>query len=61
MKNRKKVIESDGVLSHEEMKEIMLKNENIRLEYERLNREEFVLLDEILAARKKACLLKTEI
>lgn len=61
MTNRKKVIESDVMLSHEEMKEIMLKNENIRLEYERLNREEFAILDEILAARKKACLLKTEI
>lgn len=67
MKNRKKVktkisaVKKEKILKHEQMTKIMLKNKNVRDEYERLNREEFALLDEILAARKKACLLKTQI
>ena len=67
MKNRKKVktkisaVKTEKILTHEQMTKIMLKNKNVRIELERLNREEFAILDEILAARKKTCLLKTEI
>jgi hypothetical protein len=39
--------------THAELKANALKNPKVRAEYERLNREEFALLDEILAARHK--------
>ena len=60
MKNRKEVktkisaVKKEKILTHEQMAKIMLKNKNVRDEYDRLNREEFALLDEILAARRKA-------
>jgi hypothetical protein len=39
--------------THAELKANALKNLEVRAEYERLNREEFAILDEILAARRK--------
>lgn len=39
--------------THSELKTRALKNPEVRAEYERLNREEFAILDEILAARRK--------
>lgn len=39
----------------------MLQNPEVRAEYERLNREEFAILDEILAARRAAGLTQEQI
>jgi transcriptional regulator with XRE-family HTH domain len=39
----------------------MLKNPTVKSELERLNREEFAILDEILAARKAAGLSQAQI
>jgi hypothetical protein len=39
-------------LTDEQMVKKMLKNPAVKAETERLNREEFAILDEILAARK---------
>ena len=60
MKNRKEVktkitaVKKGEILTYEQMAKIMLKNKNVRDEYDRLNREEFAILDEILTARRKA-------
>jgi DNA-binding XRE family transcriptional regulator len=48
-------------MTHEEMQARMLKSRAVRAEYERLNREEFAILDEILAARKAAGLTQAQI
>lgn len=48
-------------MTHKQMVGVMLKNKNVRIEVERLNREEFAILDEILAARKDAGLTQAEI
>jgi DNA-binding XRE family transcriptional regulator len=67
MKNRKEVetkilaVKKEKILTHEQMAKIMLKNKNVRAEYDRLNREEFAILDEILTARRKAGLTQAEI
>ena len=42
------------MLTHEELKKQLLSDEEVRHEYERLNREEFALLDQFLAARRAA-------
>ena len=39
----------------------MLKNPAVKAEFDKLNREEFAILDEILAARKKAGLSQAEV
>jgi len=41
-------------MTHEQLVKAMLKNPEVKAEAERLNREEFALLDQILAARKSA-------
>jgi DNA-binding XRE family transcriptional regulator len=67
MKNRKEVktkisaVIKEKILTHEQMAKIILKNKNVRIEYDRLNREEFAILDEILAARREAGLTQAEI
>lgn len=48
-------------MTHEQMVSKMLKNPAVRAEYERLNREEFAILDEILAARREAGLTQAQI
>jgi len=48
-------------LSHKQMVNKMLKNPAVKSEVERLNREEFAILDEILAARKAAGLSQAQI
>ncbi|AMP16342.1 helix-turn-helix family protein [Collimonas pratensis] len=48
-------------MTHEEMQARMLQNPVVQAEYERLNREEFAILDEILAARKAAGLTQAQI
>jgi DNA-binding XRE family transcriptional regulator len=48
-------------LTHAHMVKKMLKNPTVKAETERLNREEFAILDEILAARKQAGLSQAQI
>lgn len=48
-------------LTHKQMVSKMLKNSTVKAEVERLNREEFAILDEILAARKAAGLSQAEV
>ena len=48
-------------LSHKQLVSKMLKDPAVKAEVDKLNREEFAILDEILAARKKAGLSQAEI
>ena len=48
-------------MTHEKMVTKMLKNPNVRTEYDRLNRQEFAILDEILAARRAAGLSQAQV
>ena len=48
-------------LTHAHMVKKMLKNPAVRAEVDKLNREEFAILDEILAARKQAGLSQAQI
>ncbi|ANI99268.1 transcriptional regulator [Polynucleobacter wuianus] len=48
-------------LSHKQLVSRMLKDPAVKAEADKLNREEFAILDEILAARKKAGLSQAEI
>ena len=48
-------------LLHEQMVKNVLKNPAVKAEVDRLNREEFAILDEILAARKQAGLSQAQI
>jgi DNA-binding XRE family transcriptional regulator len=48
-------------LTHEQMVKKMLKNTAVKAEVNKLNREEFAILDEILAARKQAGLSQAQI
>jgi DNA-binding XRE family transcriptional regulator len=54
-------IKKTKLLSHKQMVSKMLKDPAVRAEVAKLNREEFAILDEILAARKKAGLSQAEI
>lgn len=44
------------VLTHKQMVNKMLKNPTVKVEVEKLNREEFAILDEDLAAKRAAAL-----
>ena len=48
-------------MTHEEMVAKMLEDPEVRAEYERLEREEFAILDEILAARREAGLTQAQV
>jgi DNA-binding transcriptional regulator YiaG len=48
-------------LTHAQMIKKMLKNPAVKAEVDKLNREEFAILDEILAARKQAELSQAQI
>ncbi len=48
-------------MTHEQMVAKMLQNPAVRAEYERLNREEFAILDEMLAARRAAGLTQAQV
>ena len=48
-------------LSHKQMVNKMLKNSAVKAEVDKLNREEFAILDEILAARKESGLTQAQI
>ena len=49
------------ILTHEQMVNKMLKKPAVRTEHDRLNREEFSILDEILAARREAGLSQAQV
>ncbi|HTO18575.1 MAG TPA: helix-turn-helix transcriptional regulator [Pseudomonas sp.] len=49
------------MLTHAELKAKALEDPEARAEYERLNREEFALLDEMLAARRAAGLTQAQV
>jgi DNA-binding XRE family transcriptional regulator len=48
-------------MTHQQMVTKMLKNPAVRAEHDRLNREDFAILDEILAARREAGLTQAQI
>lgn len=47
--------------TYQQMREEMLKDPEVRAEYERIEREEMPMLDAILKARKEAKMTQTEI
>ena len=49
------------MLTHAELKAKALQKPAVRIEYERLNREEFAILDEMLAARRAAGLSQAQV
>ncbi|MFC0710219.1 helix-turn-helix domain-containing protein [Azorhizophilus paspali] len=49
------------MLTHAELKAKALADPEVRAEYERLNREGFALLDEMLAARREAGLTQAQV
>lgn len=49
------------MLSHDELKKKALENLEVKAEYDRLNQEEFYLLDEFLLARKEAGLTQAQV
>lgn len=49
------------MLTHDELVARMLENPGVRAEYDRLEREEFAILDEMLAARREAGLTQAQI
>lgn len=49
------------MLTHAELKAKALQSPTVRAEYERLNREEFAILDEMLAARHAAGLSQAQV
>lgn len=49
------------VITHKQLVDKLLKNPAVKAEVERLNREEFAILDQILAARKAAGLSQAQV
>lgn len=49
------------IMTHEQMVAKMLENPAVCAEHDRLNREEFAILDEILAARRAAGLSQAQV
>ncbi len=49
------------MLTHAELKTKALADPEVRAEYERQNREEFAILDEMLAARREAGLTQAQV
>ena len=54
-------IKATKTLTHKHMVNKMRKNPAVKAEVEKLNREEFAILDQILAARKEAGLSQAQI
>jgi hypothetical protein len=48
-------------MTHKQMVKKMLKNPAVKAEVDKLNREEFKILDEMLTAQKQAGLFQTQI
>ncbi len=55
------IIKVTKTLTHKQMVNKMLKNPAVKVEVEKLNREEFAILDQILAARKEAGMSQAQI
>lgn len=49
------------MLTHEQLKEKALESREVREEYDRVNREEFALLDMLLQARREAGLTQADV
>lgn len=49
------------IMTHEQMVTKMLQDPSVKAEYERLNREEYAILDEMLAARRSAGLSQAQV
>ena len=49
------------MLTHAELKAKALENPAVKAEYDRLNREEFAILDQMLAARRAAGLSQAQV
>jgi ribosome-binding protein aMBF1 (putative translation factor) len=54
-------MKNETVLTHAQLKAKMLENPLAHTEYERLNREEYAILDEMLAARRSAGLSQAQV
>ena len=54
-------MKTEPSMTHAELKAKLLDNPAIRTEYERLNREEFAILNEMLAARRVANLSQAQV
>lgn len=54
-------MKTEPLLTHDQLKAKMLENPLAHAEYERLNREEFAILDEMLAARRSAGLSQAQV
>lgn len=54
-------MKTEPSMTHAELKAKLLDNPAIRAEYERLNREEFAILDEMLTARRVASLSQAQV
>ena len=52
---------ANKIMAHKHMVKKMLKNPAVKAEVDKLNREEFAILDEILAAREQAGLSQAQI
>jgi len=52
---------ANKIMTHKQMVKKMLKNPAVKAEVDKLNREEFAILDEMLTARKQAGLSQTQI
>jgi ribosome-binding protein aMBF1 (putative translation factor) len=50
-----------NVATHKELRKLALADPEVRAEFERLNREEFALLDQMLAARHAAGLSQAQV
>lgn len=51
----------EPTMTHAQLVAKMMEDPEVRAEYERLNREEFALLDEMLAARREAGLTQAQV
>ena len=61
MKSKETAQKIKKTLTHQQMVSKMLKNPAVKAEVKKLNIEEFVILDQILAARKEAGLTQAQV
>ena len=61
MKSKETAQKIKKTLTHQQMVSKMLKNPTVKAEVKKLNSEEFVILDQILAARKEAGLTQAQV
>lgn len=61
MKFKERAQKIKKTATHQQLVRKMLKNPAVKADVKKLNREEFVLLDQILAARKEAGLTQAQV